>query len=121
MQPYKVNFLNSLVFIICGLIGFISHYVAMGEYHQTALIPFVLGMLLMVMTPGLKSGNIVISRLVTGLTLLFGIIVLLMLVMRMGSDKVTARRMILLSIIALSSFASLGAYLNKWVKERKKH
>ncbi len=118
--PYKINILNSLVFIGCGLVGFIAHYLRLGDYQQNALIPFVLGVLLLVMTPSLKSGSAVITKVVTVLTLLFGIIVLALLVQNMGSDQASARRMILLTIIALSSFASFGMYLNIWMEERRK-
>ena len=119
MQPYKINALNSVVFIVCGLAGFISHYVSLNEYEPTCLIPFVLGVLLLVMTPGMRSGSVTISRVVTVLTFVFGVIVLLMLFWSMGSDKVTARRMLLLTVIALSSFASFGMYLNDWIESRK--
>jgi hypothetical protein len=120
MRPFKINFLNSLVFILCGVAGFVSHYAVYSSYNQQTLIPVVLGMLLLVMTPYMRTGSRVISRIVTLLTLIFGIIVLLMLFTCMGSDKVTARRMIILTIIALSSFASLGLYLSTWVAERRK-
>ena len=120
MQPFRINLINSLVFIVCGIIGFTSHYVTLGNYEQTALIPCVLGTLLLVMTPSMKSGSVVISRVVTVLTLLFGIVVFILLLTGMGSDKVTARRMILLTVIALSNFSSLGLYLNSWMEERKK-
>lgn len=120
MRPFKINLLNSFVFIFCGLIGFISHYVLYGDYQQDALIPFVLGTLLLVMTPYMRMGSVVISRIVTWLTFLFGIIVLLLLLDSMGSDKATARNMILLTVIALSCFSSFGLYLNKWMTERGK-
>lgn len=118
-QPYKVNALNSLVFIICGLAGFIAHYFQLGDYQQTALIPFVLGTLLLVMTPGMKSGNTIIRTAVMVLTFLFGIIVFGMLLKCVGKDVASARKMILLTVIALSCFASFGVYLNNWVEERK--
>ena len=120
MPPYKINFLNALVFIVCGMIAFFTHYIKLGGFHQTSLIPFVLGLLLMVMTPVMKSGSVLVSRAVTLLTLLFGVIVAAMLMMNMGSDKVTARKMILLTVMALSSFGSFGIYLNDWMEERKR-
>jgi len=120
MQSYKINLINSLVFIICGLIGFISHYVIIGDYQQAALIPCVLGTLLLVMTPSMRNGNKLINRVVTALTLLVGIIVLVSLFAGAGSGHTTARRMILLAVIALSSFSSLVWYLNNWMAQRKK-
>ena len=120
MRPYHINTLNSLVFIVCGLIGFIAHYVKLGDYQQDALIPFVLGLLLLVMTPSLKNGSAVIGKVVMALTLVFGVIVLWLLLSNMGDDKTSARKMILLTVIAVSCFASFGMYLNNWMVERKK-
>lgn len=118
-QPYKVNALNALVFILCGLIGFLAHYLQLGDYQQTALIPFVLGMLLLVLTPGMKSGNSLIRKAVMALTFLFGVVVAVMLVKCMGKDAASARKMIVLTVIALSCFTSFGVYLNNWVEEKK--
>jgi peptidoglycan/LPS O-acetylase OafA/YrhL len=119
-QSYKVNVINSLVFIVCSLIGFLAHYLQWGNYTQTALIPFVLGMLLLVMTPGMKSGNKLIRTAVVTLTLIFGLIVLVMLVNTAGNDKTSARKTILLTVIALSCFISFGIYLNNWKQEKRK-
>lgn len=118
-QSYKINALNSLVFIVCGLIGFLAHYLQWGDYQQAALIPFVLGILLLVMTPAMKSGNTVVRWAVVALTLLFGVIVSCMLIQCSGSDTTSARKMILLAVIALSCFASFGVYLNNWMEEKK--
>ena len=119
-QSYKINALNALVFIVCGLIGFLAHYLQWGDYQQAALIPFVLGILLLVMTPGMKSGNMIIRSVVVGLTFIFGVIVCGMLIKCSGSDVTSARKMILLTVIALSCFASFGVYLNNWIEQRKK-
>ncbi|GIV33896.1 MAG: hypothetical protein KatS3mg031_1431 [Chitinophagales bacterium] len=121
MSPYKINLINSLVFISCGIFGFASHYLKLGEYQQEALIPLVLGLLLLVMTPGLRAGNVVIRKLVSFLTLLFGIIVLYLLIKSVGTDQSSARKMIVLTLIALSCFASFGVYLSSWIAEKKKN
>ncbi len=120
MQSYKINLINSLVFIICGMIGFISHYARLGDYQQATLIPCILGTLLLVMTPPMRNGNILIGKLVTALTLFFGIVVLAILITNATGNSVTARRIILLAIIALSSFSSLAWYLNNWMVQKKK-
>ena len=120
MQSYKINLINSLVFIICGIIGFIAHYIVQGGYEQSALIPCVLGMLLLVMTPSVKNGSLIIGRTVIGLTFLFGVIVLVMLIINIGSSKVTTLMAVLLILIALSSFCSLVFYLNNWMDQKKK-
>lgn len=120
MQPYKINLINSLVFIACGIIGFISHYVILGGYQQSTLIPCILGTLLLVMTPPMRNGNILISKLVAALTLFFGIVVLTILITNAATDNVTARRIILLGIIAASSFLSLAWYLNNWMAQRQR-
>lgn len=119
-HPYKINIFNSFVFMSCGLVGFVLHYVKLGDYEQTALIPFVLGVLLLVMTPGMKSGIAIIRKTVIVLTFIFGVVVLVMLVRNMGNDEASARKMILLAIIALSSFYSFGIYLNNWMEERRR-
>ncbi len=121
MPQHRVNFLNSLVFIACGIFGFLSHYFNLGEYEQATLIPFVLGILLLVMTPSIKNGSVVIKKVVTALTFVFGSIVLYLLFKNMGSDQNSARKMIVLTLIALSSFASFGLYLSNWIDEKKKN
>jgi hypothetical protein len=120
MPSYKINLINSLVFISCGLIGFISHYVILGGYQQATLIPCILGTLLLVMTPSMRNGNKLINRVVTALTLLFGTIVLVSLLTGSGNGNATARRIVLLAIIAISSFTSLVWYLNNWMLQKRK-
>ena len=118
-HPYKVNIFNSIVLIGCGLGGFIGRYLALTDYQPTALIPFVLGVLLLVMTPGLKSENKIIIMVVVGLTLIFGIVISAMIVGELHGGNSNFRKITVFAIIAVSSFVSLILYLTQYRAHRK--
>ena len=66
MKPHIANFLNALVLIILGTWG----YFASDNPSFTALIPVVFGVILIMLTNGIRKENKVIAHLAVILTLL---------------------------------------------------
>jgi uncharacterized membrane protein (UPF0136 family) len=56
MNSHKVNFLNSLILIVVGLLGYFE------SSSGTAIIPVVFGAVLLFCSPGLKKENKVIAH-----------------------------------------------------------
>ncbi len=53
MKPYIINLINALILIILGTWG----YLASETPSITALIPVLIGVILIVITPGFRIGN----------------------------------------------------------------
>jgi hypothetical protein len=66
MKSYHINGLNAITLIVMGLIG----YLGSASPSNTALIPVAAGVLLLVLTKGLKIENKTIAHIVVALTLL---------------------------------------------------
>ena len=66
MKAYKASLLNSLILIVCGLWGFYSNV----DSQPTALIPAIIGVLLLGMNDGIKRENKTIAHIAVFLTLL---------------------------------------------------
>lgn len=114
---YKINLFNALVFMACGIGGFIGRYMEKGDFQPTALIPTVLGLLLLVMTPGMKSENKVITRVVILLTLVFGVFIGSMFFKEAALSPLTLK-VTIFGIITVSSFVSFVLYVILSRKEK---
>ncbi len=66
MKAYKASLLNSLILIVCGLWGFYSNVAP----QPTALIPAIIGVLLLGINDGIKRENKTIAHIAVFLTLL---------------------------------------------------
>lgn len=66
MKPYLASLINAFVLVLLGLWG----YFGSDSPSVTALIPVVIGLLLLLMNRGLRKQNRVVAHLVAVLTLL---------------------------------------------------
>jgi len=66
MKPANANFWNALMLIGMGMWG----YFGSEDPSFTALIPSIGGVLLLIMSPGIRSGNKVVAHIAVLLTLL---------------------------------------------------
>ena len=65
MKAYKLSFVNAITLISFGLWGYID-----VNFSPTALIPVIFGIIILLLNPGLKKENKIISHIVVLLTFL---------------------------------------------------
>ena len=58
MKAYKLSFVNAITLICFGLWGYID-----VNFSPTALIPVIFGIIILLLNPGLKKENKIISHL----------------------------------------------------------
>ena len=104
MNAFTANLLNSIVLIAMGLWGYFSS----ENPSMTAMIPVIFGVILLLMSQGIKKENKIISHVVVVLTLLILISLFKPLSGAMGrADNMATIRvglMILTCIIAMVFF-----------------
>ena len=113
MNAATANIINGLVLIAMGLWGYFSS----STPSMTALIPVGFGVVLLLLTPGVKSENKVIAHIAVLLTLL----VLLMIAGMVLPKSITIGGMRLLRTIAmiLSGVLAMVAFIRSFIAARK--
>ncbi|MCE3008924.1 MAG: hypothetical protein LW884_11345 [Bacteroidetes bacterium] len=118
-KPYLANLACAALLILAGLYSYLSNESRPG----TALIGPVFGLLLLVLTPGLKRENKVVAHLVVVLTLLFGLMSLYMGFLKApkpGIDPDTlARRNLVFAAFAIACFGAMVVYVLGFIQKRK--
>jgi len=112
MRPHQINLINAVVLLAIGLWG----YLHPDAQRSSALIPVAFGALFLTTTPMVRSGNLVVSFLVSSLTLL--------LVLALGASLVEALQyhetgsIFRLSVMSLSSVLAVGIYFKAYLDQR---
>lgn len=115
MNAYKANLLNAVVLIVMGLWG----YFASENPSPTAFIPVAFGLILGLMSPGVKNENKIIAHLVVVLTLL---IIIAMAAMPLKRALTEANNMAILRIgvMLLTSVIAMVYFIKSFIDARKK-
>ncbi len=112
MRPYQASLLNSLILIFCGIWGI---FTSTGG-SPTIFIPAVIGVLLLAINNGVKNENKHIAHLAVLLTLLsFGSIMPLIA----GLNDDDSLKILRQSLILLSSFYAMVAFIKSFIKARQ--
>ncbi len=117
-KPHLVNIITALVVILAGVYAYLSN----DKRPVSALIaPGIFGFLLLIMTPGVKSGNKIIAHVVVVLTLVFGLFTGFQAIKSMDfPDKETGeRRVKVFSIMSLACLTATGFYVAGFIDKRK--
>ncbi len=116
-QPHLINFITAFVLVCAGLFSYFSNPLR----PPTALIGVGLGLILLAMTPGLKSNNKIIAHVVVVLTLVFAIMTASMaLKSRTEPDlEKRNRRLMVFGVMSLTCFAATGFYVAGFIDKRK--
>ncbi|MBL31106.1 MAG: hypothetical protein CMP62_00035 [Flavobacteriales bacterium] len=119
MNPYKSNFLNSLVLIFLGAWGASPFLFSAGTSGSlTSLIPFVFGIILLILGAGLKKENKTIAHLVVLFTLM--IFVSLFMPLNGALDRSDTIATIRILIMLLTSLLALITFIQSFIEARKK-
>jgi hypothetical protein len=112
VHPYIVNTINALVLII---LGFMIYFLNPARTIVALVVPFF-GILLLAATYHLRKHNRFVFHTVAALTLLAG---LLLLAQQDLGVTTWSTQSILLLIMGLSCFISVGFYVGTFVRERR--
>jgi len=113
MKPYLINLFNAIVLIILGSWA----YLTSDTPSVTSLIPAMVGIILIAITPGFKNGNRVLAHIAVGLTF----VILLGLVKPLTgaisrSDSLGIARVI---IMIISSLIALTFFIKSFIEARR--
>tara|TARA_B100001057_G_C22470744_1_gene802521 strand:- start:76 stop:420 length:345 start_codon:yes stop_codon:yes gene_type:complete len=113
MKAYKLSFVNAITLISFGLWGYID-----VNFSPTALIPVIFGIIILLLNPGLKKENKIISHIVVLLTflILVGLVKPLMSTLDNNSTMGVARVVLMM----LSTLFALFAFIKSFIANRSK-
>ena len=113
MKPHKISFVNAITLISFGLWGYID-----VNFSPTALIPVIFGIIILLLNPGLKKENKIISHIVVLLTFLIlgGLVKPLMSTFDNNSTMGVARVVLMM----LSTLFALFAFIKSFIANRSK-
>ena len=114
MKPYITSFINALILISFGLWA----YFTSENPSMTALIPVIIGGILLVMVPGVKKE----AKIPAHVAVLLTLIVLLGLIMPlMGAlDRGSTIGIIRVAVMIFSTALALVTFIRSFIEVRKK-
>ena len=114
MKPYIASFINALILIPFGLWA----YFTSENPSMTALIPVIIGGILLVMVPGVKKE----AKIPAHVAVLLTLIVLLGLIMPlMGAlDRGSTVGIIRVAVMIFSTALALVTFIRSFIEVRKK-
>ena len=118
-KPGTVNLFYSLILVAIGLTGFILSYLETGDMQFTALIPFLFGIVLLLLTRGISRQNKSISHIAVLLTLFLAVFTLIMFITNLGNGFIISRKGIIFSLIIIFSFIVLTIYVIRFIRISK--
>ena len=120
MPPYKANLLNGIVLLIVGILGYFSITSnANGEFSPTVFIAPAFGLIFLLLTPGMKKENKVVSHLIVLLTFLLGAMLLIMFIKRLSTgSSITEPGMMRFLIMIISCFTAMVVFVGSFKKTR---
>jgi len=111
MKAYAASRINSVILIVIGVWGYVE------SNSPTSLIPFVIGLILLILNKGIKNQNKVIAHLAVLLTLLsFANVMPLKSALEDGRNDAVLRIIIMLT----SSFYAMIYFIGSFIKARRK-
>jgi len=116
MSPYKATLLNSVTLIILGLWGAYP-YLFLTTGSPTSLIPLFFGIILLILSSGLKKENKIIAHIVVLLT--FIILVSLFMPLKGAIARSDSMAMIRVTMMLLFSLLALLTFIKSFIDARK--
>lgn len=113
MKPHIASLINALLLVSLSLWGYLSS----DSPSMTALIPTVIGVILLLCNPGIKSENKVIAHIAVLLTLLILLGLGKPLMGAIGRSDTMA--IIRVSVMLLSTLFALVTFIQSFIQARK--
>ena len=113
MRPYFINLINAFVLITLGSWAYISS----DTPSVTAMIPVIAGVILLLITPGFKKGNRILSHLAVAFTFLILAGLIKPLTGAIGRcDSLGIARV---SVMIISSLLALIVFIRSFINARR--
>jgi uncharacterized membrane protein len=119
-EAYQVNKVYSIILMLAGAFGFVSRYIELGDVQFTALIPFFMGFILLLCTPGIKKENPVIGHLAGVLTLVLVIMSLVMLSKGLVTDGAWGKKQWIFLVVIIGGIWSLRSQFLYFRAQRRR-
>lgn len=113
MNAFTANIINAILLLGLGSYGYFSS----DTPSITALIPAIFGLVLLLCSPGVKSGNKVIAHVAVLLTLLIILGLFKPLTAAMGREDSAA--VMRVSIMLVSSIIAMVFFVRNFIQNRK--
>ena len=117
MKAYKFNLINSVTLIALGLWGSYPYLCSPETGSPTSLIPVFFGFILLVLSPGLKKENKIISHIAVLLTFL--LFISLFMPLKGAVERSSLSSGLRVSIMLFTSFLSLASFIKSFIHARK--
>ncbi len=114
MNAFRASLINAILLIILPLWG----YLASTSPSLTALIPASFGVLLLLMSPGVKSENKIISHIAVVLTLV--ILVALFMPLKGAIGREDGLAILRVSLMMASTLVAMVFFIKSFIDVRRK-
>lgn len=114
-KPHIVNLIYSIFLIGTGITGFILRYLEAGDFQYTSLIPSLFGIVILLLTNGIRRQNKIISHVAVFLTLILAVFTLVMFIKNAGNGFMETRKGVIFILTILSSFSVLIFYIIRFI------
>ena len=114
LKPYQFSAINAISLVLIGGYG----YIQSETPSPTALIPVIIGALLLLMNGGIKSENKLVAHIAVTLTLLilFGLTMPMLGAIERGDNFAIMR----CGIMIVTSVAAMASFIISFINARKK-
>lgn len=111
MQPWRANFINGVILSIVGL------WAGLTSASGTAFIPLAFGIIFLICTPFMRSGNKVVAHIVVVITLL--VIIALMKPLFGAIERGNTLGITRLAVMIFSCIVAMVVFIKSFVNARK--
>jgi hypothetical protein len=115
-KPHIVNLIYSIFLISTGITGFVLRYLEEGDFQYTSLIPSLFGIVLLLLTNGIRRQNKIISHVAVFLTLILAVFTLVMFMKNAGNGFMETRKGVIFILTILSSLSVLTFYIIRFIR-----
>ena len=117
MKPHKATLFCALSLILIGLLGAYSAYSDNGSIPPTPFIPVAIGVILLLLLPGIKKENKVVAHIAVALVLL----ILFALAMPLKAAIARAETMSIMRVafMMLACVIAMIAFVQSFIAARK--
>tara|TARA_Y100000766_G_scaffold282981_1_gene297511 strand:+ start:1303 stop:1671 length:369 start_codon:yes stop_codon:yes gene_type:complete len=120
MRPYQASLINSIILIIFGSLGFIA--TMDGDMNKSALVAPIFGLIILLLTPGMKKENKIVAHIVVLLTLMISLALIFPLYKTFcpGPDSTfNIARFFRIGVMLISSVFAMVVYIKSFIQARR--
>lgn len=111
MQPWRANFINGVILAIMGL------WAGLTSSSPTAFIPLAFGIIFLICTPFMRSGNKIVAHIVVILTLM--VIIALSKPLMGAIERGSTLGITRLAVMIFSCVVAMVVFVKSFINARK--